>query len=118
ALCFVRVPFMSCSYAVGAFSGQGSTLANCLIFGVQLRQPLVLPDLLSRFGRAVRNCPFGGARSADLENADKESAVDDLEAEQDGGTGWDDEPHRLRIRQRTKLLGTPGAERVEGQAEP
>jgi hypothetical protein len=36
ALCFLRVPFMSCSCAIGAFYGQGSTFANCLIFGVQL----------------------------------------------------------------------------------
>jgi hypothetical protein len=35
-LCFLRVPFMSCSCAIGAFYGQGSTFANCLIFGVQL----------------------------------------------------------------------------------
>ena len=39
ALCFFRVCFMSCSRAIGAFYGQGSTLANCLVFGVHLRGP-------------------------------------------------------------------------------
>jgi hypothetical protein len=34
ALCFFRIRFMSCSRAVRAFWGQGSTLATCLIFGV------------------------------------------------------------------------------------
>jgi hypothetical protein len=36
ALCLYRVRFMSCSRAPRAFQGQGSTLATCLIFGVQL----------------------------------------------------------------------------------
>ena len=35
-LCFFRVRFMSCSCAIRAFWGQDSTLAYCLIFGVQL----------------------------------------------------------------------------------
>jgi hypothetical protein len=36
ALCFLPVAFISCSRAIGAFQGQASTFANCLIFGVQL----------------------------------------------------------------------------------
>jgi hypothetical protein len=36
ALRFFRVRFMSCSRAIRAFYGQGSTLATCLIFEVQL----------------------------------------------------------------------------------
>jgi hypothetical protein len=36
ALGFFRVRFMSCSRAIRAFYWQGSTLATCLIFGVQL----------------------------------------------------------------------------------
>jgi hypothetical protein len=35
-LCFFRVRFMSCSRAIGAFLGQGSTLASRPIFGVYL----------------------------------------------------------------------------------
>ena len=60
---------------------------------------------LSRFGRAVRHRAFGGARSPDLEEADKKGAVDDLKAEQDGGAGRNDKPRRLRVRERTKPLG-------------
>ena len=36
APCFLRVCFMSCSRAIGASYGQGPTLTNCLVFGVQL----------------------------------------------------------------------------------
>src|SRR4029077_4349644 len=35
APCFLRVCFMSCSRAIGASYGQGPTLTNCLVFGVQ-----------------------------------------------------------------------------------
>jgi putative transposase len=38
ALCFFRVRFISCSRAIRAFYGQGSTLATCLIFRVQLNR--------------------------------------------------------------------------------
>jgi hypothetical protein len=38
APCFFRVRFMSCSRAIRAFYGQGSTLATCLISGVQLSE--------------------------------------------------------------------------------
>jgi hypothetical protein len=33
---FLRVCFMSCSLAIGASSGQGSTLTNCLVSRVHL----------------------------------------------------------------------------------
>ena len=36
APCFLRVCFMSCSPAIGASSGQGSTLTNCLVSQVHL----------------------------------------------------------------------------------
>jgi len=75
-------------------------------------------DALSRFCRAVRDRPFGRAGSPDLENADKEDAVDDLKAEQDGGAGWNDKPHRVRVGERTESFCAPGAERVDGKAEP
>jgi hypothetical protein len=37
----LRVCFMSCSRAIGASLGQGSTLTNCLVFGVQLNTPAI-----------------------------------------------------------------------------
>jgi hypothetical protein len=36
ALCVFRVRLIACSHAIRAFYGQGSTLATCLIFGIQL----------------------------------------------------------------------------------
>ena len=45
-----------------------------------------------------------GTGSADLENADKEGAVDDLKAEQDGGAGRDDEPPPATMTRRSSCF--------------
>src|SRR5215469_13655822 len=65
ALCFFRVCFMSCSRAISAFWGQGSTLTTCLIFGVHL----IGRDGAGRFKRVVLCPTVTVTASSDVERA-------------------------------------------------